>query len=106
MFILWRQKPVTSDRKVELFGRYYEQREPGRDRPVRRKFHNQDLAEWKFRPLHCGHRGPGRLALTPQRMHCERVDGRPMRKLLHTFATLRTCCRADPLMLAMWWQYV
>jgi DnaJ-domain-containing protein 1 len=59
-------------------------------------------------PLWCEHKGPGRVAWTPNLVHTERVDGQPRQKLLRKFQTLRSCCIRDgnSFVLAAWWHCI
>jgi hypothetical protein len=98
MFIVWRQKPITSDRKTELFHTYSTW---GGER-YKLAPHVDGIA---WAPLWCEHTGTGRVAWTPALVHVERVDGKPRQKLLRKFPVLRSCCMKDRdgLALAAWW---
>lgn len=61
-----------------------------------------DAPVWKF-DLCCRHRGEGRVAHTALVMHSARVDGKPRQKLIKRFATIRSCCIADPFNATAWW---
>lgn len=90
VFITWRKRPVRDDRRVAF---------------LLDDLGNSDCATpWK--PLHCEHRGSGRLAWTALLMHARRVDGRPRQELLHRFPTIRSCCIADSFARAAWWHDV
>ncbi len=69
------------------------------------EYANSD-ARTPWKPLRCGHRGPGRVAWTPFLMQAERQDGRPRQKLLHRFPTIRSCCVEDQFNRAAWWYEV
>lgn len=106
MYVVWRQRPVTSDRKTELFVEYFDG--PLQDmsgniiKPGRFKIGSSpDVPAWK--PLLCEHRGTGRVAWTPLLMHSERVGGKPRQKLLRRLPTIRTCCIEDRFIRAAWW---
>lgn len=62
------------------------------------------VATWK--PLHCEHRGPGRVARTPHLMYSERRGGKPSQVLLRRLPTIRSCCIAHRLHRAAWWYEV
>jgi hypothetical protein len=89
VFIVWRQKLITSDRKVRLFIVQF-----------------TEYTDIPVQPIACTHRGPGRVAWTPLLMHAERVDGQPRQKLLRRLPTLRSCCMQEPFTLAAWWYAV
>jgi hypothetical protein len=106
MYIVWRRRPIRTDRRAELFVAY--DGLPGRDaaRRVlnggRRKVGgSQGGPAWK--PLFCDHKGPGRLACTPLLVHSRRDGGSPRQEALYRFPTIRTCCLQDPFLLAAWW---
>jgi hypothetical protein len=105
MYIVWRKKPITTNRKVELFFDYWPlsvQDLDGTRKRTRRK--NTDWRPpWLWNPINCRHRGQGRIAWTPLLMHAARIEGKPRQKLLHRFPTLRTCCMKEPFILAAWW---
>jgi hypothetical protein len=106
MYIVWRRRPVTSDRRTELFVEYRDGRvmdgEGNTVKPGRHKVGlSLDTPPWK--PLWCEHRGPGRVAWTPLLMHAERVGGKPRQKLLRRLPTIRSCCLKDRFLRAAWW---
>jgi hypothetical protein len=94
MFVVWRKRVITSDRRAELFadcwgGHKY----TGAD--------SFDAPAWT--PLYCDHKGAGRISHIPCLMHCERREGKPRQKLVRRLHAIRSCCLADPFMLAAWW---
>jgi hypothetical protein len=100
MYIVWRKRPIKTDRPAELFVSYspYEGK--------RSRYSTCDLPAWQRDPLFCRHTGPGRVTWTPLLMHAERRDGRPCQKLLHRFPAIRTCCINDPFLRAAWWHSI
>jgi hypothetical protein len=88
VFIVWRRRPVTTERRTTLFA------------PDGISFENA----WK--PLFCDHRGPGRVSHIPCLMHSRRVDGQPRQQLLYRLPAIRSCCATDPLIRAAWWREV
>src|SRR4051812_40278918 len=89
MFIAWRRRPIRGEKEAAFFL-------PGYD------FYEFDA----WRPLVCRHRGAGRVAWTPLVLHAVRDGGRPRQKLVHRFASIRSCCLADPFVRAAWWHEV
>ena len=84
MFIVWRRKPIRSDRRAELFN------EIVGGRKVNGKL-NSDCPAWT--PLYCDHTGPGRVAMTPHLIRSARTDGKPRQELLHRFHSIRELLR-------------
>lgn len=110
MFIVWRKRAIKTDRPVELFRSYdeagpvYVLKEHGKTERVempRRITWNEE--PWLLEPVYCRHKGPGRVTWTPLLMHSERVDGKPRQELIRAFYAIRSCCMADPFILAGWW---
>jgi hypothetical protein len=93
MFIVWRQRPVTSDRRAELFF----QSEAGRGEAP-------DPPAWQ--PLACEHRGPGRVCWVPCLVQAVRGDGVTRQRLLRRLPAIRSCCLADHFVRAAWWYAV
>ena len=93
MFIVWRQRPVKNDNPAMLL-------------PNLVSMYGDKGAVTPWKPLHCEHRGPGRVAWTPLAMHSERRGGKPRQKLLWRLPTIRSCCVADRLHRAAWWYEV
>jgi hypothetical protein len=100
MFIVWRKRLITTDRPVELFLEY-DRLEKGRE--VRCAF---DVEAWLWERRFCRHTGPERVTWTPLLMHAERVDGKPRQKLIKRFPAIRSCCMADPFLVAGWWYMI
>jgi hypothetical protein len=100
MFIVWRKKVITSDRKTELFHTYTTFGERFKEVP--------EVGGLCWAPLYCEHTGTGRIAWTPLLIHMERVDGKPRQKMLRKFPSLRSCCMADKsgFVLAAWWHCI
>lgn len=87
MYVVWRKRPVIGEKRTVFLQDW--------------DANSDSATPWK--PLHCDHRGPGRVAWTPLVMHAERRDGKPLQKLLHRLPTIRSCCIADPFRRAAWW---
>jgi DnaJ domain len=100
MYIVWHQKAIKSDHKVELFTTYYN------FQPRRYKVPRSDQPAWKAKPIYCTHRGPGRIAWIPALVHAERIDGKPRQKLLRRLPGIRSCCIDDRFIRAAWWQAI
>lgn len=97
MFVVWRRKPITSDRRAELFSTF----------SCGRKWTGATLYDAPvWTPLYCEHRGPGRVAMTALLVKSIRQEGRPRQEMLHRFHCIRTCCLASPLMVGAWWHSV
>ena len=102
MFIVWRKKPIKSDNRAELFGSY-----DNWSAPRRKVVEGDDLRQlWQYVPIHCDHKGDGRVAFTPLLVRAEREDGKPRQKLVRRLPGVRSCCAADPLVRAVWWHAV
>ena len=100
MYIVWRRKPITTDRPVDLFVEY------DTWNGVCERDISDVVSAWKLPPLRCSHAGPGRVARTPLLVYARRVGGRPRQELLDRLPTLRSCCMKDAFLLAAWWRAV
>lgn len=103
MFVVWRKKPVTTDRKAVLF-QEWDGNEAGR-------FLIADCrtrgSGWRWiKPIYCEHKGTGRILHTPCVMHAERIEGKPRQRLIKRLPGIRSCCLADGWMRAAWWDVV
>ena len=109
MYIVWRQRPITSNRRTELFVEYDSRSvadASGNIKSGRHKVPEMSIDYPAWKPLWCEHRGPNRIAWTPMLMHAERIDGKPRTKLLRRFATIRSCCIKVQLIRAAWWHEI
>jgi hypothetical protein len=97
MFIVWRRRPITSDRRAELFAERLCGRRHAGDTSL-------DAPAWT--PLHCSHTGAGRVSFIPLLMQSRRCDGRPRQELLRRLPAIRSCCLSDPFIVAAWWHAI
>jgi DnaJ domain len=111
MFIVWRQRPIKNDRKVELFTSYSNTQVLDITGKVLKTGRHKDGCSldgpaWHLDPIYCTHRGPGRVAWIPALVHAERIDGKPRQKLLRRLPGIRSCCIDDRFIRAAWWQAI
>jgi hypothetical protein len=104
MFVVWRRRAITTDRKTPFFYHYVcsglcPQGERWRESP-------DCLPAWMDDDWSCSHRGAGRETLTPYLMRSVRVGGSPRQQVAWRLPAIRTCCVEDGRVRAAWWHCV
>lgn len=100
MFIVWRSRPIVTDRPAVILAGHDDAPGPEGGNGA------EGAARPAWKPLHCTHKGPGRVAHRPLLMRSERTGARVRQRLLHRFPTIRSCCLKEPFLRAAWWHDV